>query len=53
MNASLDMGSKPKRPVTSGVVSKMRIEAATESKRIAGIRKVCAGKHPEIEARAH
>ncbi len=30
----------------------MRIEAATESKRIAGIRKVCAGKHTEIEARA-
>ncbi len=52
VNASLDMGAKPKRPVTSGVVSKMRIEAATESKRIAGIRKVCAGKHTEIEARA-
>ncbi len=52
VNASLDMGSKPKRPVTSGVVSKMRIEAAAESKRIAGIRKVCAGKHSEIEARA-
>ena len=28
----------------------MRIEAAAESKRISGIRKVCAGKHPEIEA---
>jgi len=52
VNASLDMGSKPKRPVTSGVVSKMRIEAAAESKRIAGIHKVCAGKHSEIEARA-
>ena len=52
VNASLDMGSKPKRPVTSGVVSKMRIEAAAESKRIAGIRKVCADKHTEIEARA-
>jgi len=52
VNASLDLGSKPKRPVTSGVVSKMRIEAAAESKRIAGIRKVCAGKHSEIEARA-
>lgn len=52
VNASLDMGSKPKRPVTSGVVSKMRIEAAAESKRIACIRKVCASKHPEIEARA-
>jgi len=52
VNASLDLGTKPKRPVTSGVVSKMRIEAAAESKRIAGIRKVCAGKHTEIEARA-
>ena len=52
VNASLEMGSKPKRPITSGVVSKMRIEAAAESKRIAGIRKVCAGKHAEIEARA-
>ncbi len=52
VNASLDLGTKPKRSVTSGVVSKMRIEAATESKRIAGIRKVCAGKHTEIEARA-
>ncbi len=30
----------------------MRIEAAAESKRIAGIRKVCASKHTEIEARA-
>ncbi len=52
VNASLDLGSKPKRPITSGVVSKMRIEAAAESKRIAGIRKVCASKHTEIEARA-
>ncbi len=52
VNASLDLGTKPKRPITSGVVSKMRMEAATESKRIAGIRKVCAGKHTEIEARA-
>ncbi|XZE17468.1 hypothetical protein SH449x_002720 [Pirellulaceae bacterium SH449] len=52
VNASLELASKPKRPVTSGVVSKMRIEAAAESKRIAGIRKVCAGKHTEVEARA-
>jgi hypothetical protein len=53
VNASLDLDStKPKRPVTSGVVSKMRIEAANESKRIAGIRNVCASKHTEIEARA-
>ncbi len=28
------------------------MEAATESKRIAAVRKVCAGKHIEIEARA-
>ncbi|XZE22679.1 hypothetical protein SH449x_002618 [Pirellulaceae bacterium SH449] len=52
VNASLELSAKPKRTTTSGVVSKMRIEAAAESKRIAGIRKVCAGKHPEIEARA-
>ncbi len=44
--------AKPKRTNTNGVVSKMRIEAAAESKRIAGIRKVCASKHTEIEARA-
>ncbi len=30
----------------------MRLEAAAESKRIAGVRKVCAGRHTEIEARA-
>jgi hypothetical protein len=52
VNASLELSAQPKRTKTSGVVSKMRIEAAAESKRIAGIRKVCAGKHPEIEARA-
>jgi hypothetical protein len=52
VNASLDLSAKPKRTNTNGVVSKMRIEAAAESKRIAGIRKVCAGKHSEIEARA-
>ncbi len=52
VNATLELSAKPKRTNTYGVVSKMRIEAAAESKRIAGIRKVCAGKHPEIEARA-
>ena len=52
VNASLELSAKPKRQVTSGVVSKMRIEAAAESKRIAGVRKVCAGRHTEIEARA-
>jgi hypothetical protein len=52
VNASLELSAKPKRTNTNGVVSKMRIEAAAESKRIAGIRKVCAGKHTEIEARA-
>ncbi len=52
VNASLELSAKPKRTTTNGVVQKMRIEAAAESKRIAGIRKVCAGKHAEIEARA-
>ena len=30
----------------------MRAEAAAESKRIAAVRKLCAGKHPDIEAKA-
>ncbi|MCE3016080.1 MAG: Mu-like prophage major head subunit gpT family protein, partial [Pirellula sp.] len=52
VNASLELSAKPTRTNTNGVVSRMRIEAAAESKRISGIRKVCAGKHTEIEARA-
>jgi hypothetical protein len=53
VNASLDL-NKSLKSQASGLspVQKMRIEAAAESKRISGIRKVCAGKHPEIEARA-
>ncbi len=52
VNASLETASKTKPKPRNGFVAKMRIEAAAESKRIAGIRRVCAGKHPEIEARA-
>ena len=33
-------------------VAQMRAEAAAETKRIAAIRKVCAGEHPDIEAKA-
>jgi hypothetical protein len=39
--------TKPNSPV-----AEMRAQAAAESRRIAGIRNVCAGKHIEIEARA-
>lgn len=53
VNASIELKKKLK-PKVSGItpVQKMRMEAATESKRIAAVRKVCAGKHIEIEARA-
>lgn len=33
-------------------VADMRASAATETRRIAAVRKTCAGKHPDIEAKA-
>jgi len=36
----------------SDVVTQIRSEAATETQRIAAIRRICAGKHADIEARA-
>ena len=36
----------------NAAVSEMREEAAAESRRIASIRKICAGQHPDIEAKA-
>ncbi len=33
-------------------VAEMRAQAAAESRRIAAVRELCGGKHPEIEARA-
>ena len=41
----------PEQPVENAV-EKMRAEAAAESARIATMRRLCAGEHPEIEARA-
>ncbi|WP_206036132.1 phage major capsid protein [Crateriforma spongiae] len=55
VNASLNMSTKPKtetKTATTSPVSDMRAEAAAESRRIAGIRKVCAGNHADIEADA-
>jgi len=37
---------------TGAIVANFRSELAAESKRVAEIRKICAGKHPEIEAKA-
>ncbi len=54
VNASLNMSTKPKtqsKPANSPV-AEMRAEAARESRRIAGIRKVCDNKHASIEADA-
>ncbi|QDV85558.1 hypothetical protein [Planctomycetes bacterium TBK1r] len=53
VNASLDMSTKPKaKPQPLSAVEQMRAEAAAESRRIAGIRKLCGDKHPTIEADA-
>ncbi|QDV62582.1 phage major capsid protein [Crateriforma conspicua] len=53
VNASLNMSSKPKsNPKPNSSVDDMRAEAAAESRRIAGIRKLCAENHPDIEADA-
>ncbi|XZE56658.1 hypothetical protein SH139x_002781 [Planctomycetaceae bacterium SH139] len=54
VNASLDMSTKQSAQPTSPnrQVEAMRAEIAAESRRIAGIHKICAGKHPEIEADA-
>ncbi|QDT62371.1 Mu-like prophage major head subunit gpT [Stieleria bergensis] len=53
VNASLDMSTKPKaKPQFHSAVDQMRAEAAAESRRIAGIRKLCGDKHPAIEADA-
>ena len=53
VNASLDLNKNLKSQASGlSLIQKMRIEAAAESKRISGIRKVCAGKHAEIEARS-
>src|SRR6056297_2216609 len=58
VNASLNMSTKPKTETNAATtepkspVDDMRAEAAAESRRIAGIRKVCAGNHPDIEADA-
>ncbi|QEG02339.1 Mu-like prophage major head subunit gpT [Stieleria maiorica] len=55
VNASLEMTTKPKAKPQSqslSAVEQMRAEAAAESRRIAGIRKLCGDKHPTIEADA-
>ncbi len=54
VNASLNMSkaTKPKSKPNRSPVDDMRAEAAAESRRIAGIRKVCDGKHAAIEADA-
>lgn len=52
VNASLELRKTSKRTQLNSVLMQMRGEAAAESKRIAGIRKLCASHHDEIEARA-
>ncbi len=54
VNASLNLSRDTKAPKMKPQtpVQQMRAEAANESKRIAGIRKLCAGRHDELEANA-
>ncbi|MBB3205073.1 hypothetical protein FHS27_000840 [Rhodopirellula rubra] len=52
VNASLNVDPKPRSRQPRTPVEDMRAEAASESRRIAGIRKVCEGKHTDIEADA-
>ncbi|TWT71503.1 hypothetical protein [Crateriforma conspicua] len=53
VNASLNMSSKPKsNPKPSSPIDDMRAQAAAESRRISGIRKLCAENHTDIEADA-
>ncbi len=50
VNASLQLNNSKPRPTSP--LQAMRSEAAGESRRIAGIRKLCAGEQAELEARA-
>ncbi len=38
--------------VKTDIAAQMRAEAAAETERIAGVRRICAGKHDEIEVKA-
>jgi hypothetical protein len=42
----------PPAPASDSPAAAIRAEAAAEAKRIAAVRKVCAGKYPDIEAKA-
>jgi phage major head subunit gpT-like protein len=45
--------AREEEPVTAAkAVSDLRAAVATETKRVAGVRKICGGKHADIEARA-
>jgi hypothetical protein len=48
VNASLNMN----KPNVQSPVAQLRSELASESRRIAGIRKLCAGRHDELEAKS-
>ena len=57
ISASLQVSTKPTSAPQPGkqtptIAEQMRLEAANESRRIGGIRRLCAGKHADLEARA-
>lgn len=49
VNSSLTLSKPTKQPTPAETI---RAEAAAESRRIAGIRKLCAGRHDELESKA-
>jgi hypothetical protein len=52
INDQLEFNRVKTKPKTNSPLADMRAQAAAESRRIAGIRNICASKHTEIEARA-
>lgn len=57
LRAMFDASQQPHGAATakveaSAAVTELRAELATETVRVAAIRRICGGRHPEIEARA-
>ena len=45
-------GSAPQTDVAASAVADLRRQLADESARVAAVRKICGGRHPDIEAKA-
>jgi hypothetical protein len=47
-----DAAATAGKDVTASAVASLRAELAAETARVGAVRKICAGKHPDIEAKA-